>query len=92
MSQSPLDIARERAKELRESGVQIVRLDPIEKARANPRSKALAIKAMCWDCVGAGADPNPRGQVRTCQIIRCPLHPVRPWQGKQEDGCDEDAE
>ncbi|QBJ80548.1 hypothetical protein DKK66_20095 (plasmid) [Aquitalea sp. USM4] len=85
MTPSPLDLAREKARALRESGVQIVRLDPIEKARTNPQSKALAIRAKCWECVGAGHDANPRQEIRDCSVTHCPLHPVRPWQSKPED-------
>jgi hypothetical protein len=45
----------------RESGGEAgPRLDPIERARANPASRSLAIKAKCFDCVGCGADPGWR--------------------------------
>lgn len=55
-------------------------LDPIEKARQNPNSLRLSINAKCFDCVGAGADPNPRGAIRDCPIKGCALFPVRPYQ------------
>ena len=31
-------------------------LNPYERALQQPRSLALAIRAKCWDCEGAGAD------------------------------------
>jgi hypothetical protein len=65
--------------------------DPIKKALARPRSLRLAINAMCWDCIGAGADPNPRAAIRECSITRCPLHTLRPYQ-KVEDAKDEGVE
>ena len=84
-----LKAARQKAEAMREAGIQIQRLDPIERARLNPQSKALAIKAKCWDCVGAGADANPRQAIRECVVQSCPLHPVRPWQNKQEEADDD---
>jgi hypothetical protein len=59
---------------------------PLERACANPQSLSLAIKATCWDCVGAGADPNPRNEIRTCKSQQCPLVPVRPWAGRVTAG------
>jgi hypothetical protein len=64
----------------RESGGEAgPRLDPIERARANPASRSLAIKAKCFDCVGCGADPGWRWQVGNCTAV-CPLTPFRPYQ------------
>lgn len=54
--------------------------DPIARAKTKPTSLRLAVTAKCWDCVGADADPNPRGRIRECPAVRCPLHPVRPYQ------------
>lgn len=84
-----LKAARQKTEAMREAGIQIQRLDPIERARLNPQSKALAIKAKCYDCVGAGADANPRQAIRECVVILCPLHSVRPWQNKQEESEDD---
>lgn len=84
-----LKAARQKTEAMREAGIQIQRLDPIERARLNPQSKALAIKAKCWDCVGAGVDANPRQAIRECVVQSCPLHSVRPWQSKEES---EDAD
>jgi len=72
----------------RAAGIKIVVLDPIAKARANPRSLRLAINGKCWDCIGAGADSNPRAAIRDCAIQDCTLWPVRPYR---ESGDDEDS-
>lgn len=58
--------------------------DPIAKAACHPNSLRLAINAKCWDCVGAGADPNPRGAIRHCPVLRCPLYAHRPYQPGHE--------
>jgi hypothetical protein len=63
----------------RASGGVAERLDPIERARRNPSSRALAIKAKCFDCVGRGADPGWRWWVGNC-TADCPLVPLRPYQ------------
>jgi hypothetical protein len=59
-------------------------LDPIAKAKANPHSRTLAIRAKCWSCAGAGADGQKvtRVSIATCPVTVCPLHPVRPYQSK----------
>lgn len=56
------------------------RLDPIERAKRNPQSRALAINAKCWDCQGGDADPGIRARIRACPITRCALHAFRPYQ------------
>lgn len=56
--------------------------DPIAKAKANPKSLRAAINGKCWDCVGADADPNPRGRIRDCTSeATCTLWPLRPYRG-----------
>lgn len=50
-------------------------LDPIEKARQNPKSLRAAINGKCYDCCCGN-----RAEVSRCQITDCTLHPVRPWQ------------
>jgi hypothetical protein len=78
---TPLQKAQLRMQELRAKGeLHIERLDPVEKARRNPKSKTLAIKAHCWECMGAGADPNTKQNIRDCGVTTCALHPHRPWQ------------
>lgn len=64
----------------RAAGEKIVVLNPIEKAAANPKSLRLAINGKCFDCVGAGHDPNPRKEIGQCPSTDCPLWNVRPYQ------------
>lgn len=86
---TPLEKAQAVMAAKRAAGIKIVVLDPIAKARANPRSLRLAINGKCWDCIGAGADSNPRGAIRDCTIRDCTLWPVRPYRNSDDD--DEDA-
>ena len=75
-----LEMARIKRAELKEAGIKVVVLSPTEKARRNPQSLRFAINGKCWDCIGAGHDPNPRGAIRDCAISDCTLWPVRPYQ------------
>jgi hypothetical protein len=52
-------------------------LDPIEAAKANPNSRAKAIKAYCYLCAG-----KSKIEVTRCMIGDCPLWELRPWQRK----------
>jgi hypothetical protein len=72
--------AQQKIQEMREAGWKPVLLNPIEKARANPNSLKLAIRAHCWECNGRDADPHVKLRVRDCTIKDCPLWPHRPWQ------------
>ncbi len=72
--------AAHEARRLRVLAGEPVSLDPIQKALRDPTSLRAAINAKCWDCVGAGADKNPRGLIRDCGVARCSLYPVRPFQ------------
>ena len=76
----PIERAREARRAMFEQGIKPEHLDPVEKARRNPKSLRLAIDGKCWDCVGGDADPGPRQRVRDCNIKLCTLWPVRPWQ------------
>jgi hypothetical protein len=77
-----LERAREKRREMQARGEAFVRLDPIQKAAANPRSAKMAIKAKCYECCGAGADPGIRATIGGCTVTLCPLHPHRPYQQK----------
>jgi hypothetical protein len=82
---TPLEKARVTAAALRELGIAPERLDPIAKAEANPKSLRAAVNAKCWDCIGAGADPNPRRLIRECSAGKtCPLWNMRPYQRSSE--------
>lgn len=78
--------ARQRLAEIQAAGGKVERLDPIEKAKRNPGSLRLAVNAMCWQCAGAGADGEgfTRQTIRDCSVHRCPLHPHRPHQAKEQ--------
>ena len=52
-------------------------LDPLQKARANPKSLRYAINAKCYDCCC-----NQRIEVKLCAATDCPLFALRPWQNK----------
>jgi hypothetical protein len=75
-----LEAAHLKLAEMKAAGIKVVPLNPIEKARRNPQSLRCAIDGKCFDCVGAGHDPNPRGAIRDCAISDCTLWPVRPYQ------------
>lgn len=75
MSIESLQKAQEVQRQRREAGIPVVRLDPIEKSAANPKSLRLAINAKCWDCCCA-----QREEIRKCTMVKCPLYAVRPYQ------------
>jgi hypothetical protein len=54
------------------------RLNPIEKAKANPKSLRAAINAKCFDCV-----VEKYNAVTNCLSNDCPLWPLRPWQANE---------
>jgi len=66
--------AREAAKASKEPGAK--RLTPIEKLALKPKSKAYAIKAMCFQCMGA--EPGWRKLVDECSSTACALYALRP--------------
>ncbi len=43
------------------------------------RSRPKAVRAMCIDCMGDGANVNTPSLIRECSVERCPLRPVRPY-------------
>lgn len=70
-----LQKAREKREEMKAQGIEVERLDPIEKAKRDPKSLRKAINAKCWDC----ACEN-RTEIRDCEVKNCPLWNVRPYQ------------
>lgn len=66
--------------ELRATGWKPEHLDPVEKARRNPKSMKLAIRANCYLCMGGGSDAGVRIRVRDCSVTACMLRAFRPWQ------------
>lgn len=66
-------------------GVKPVVLDPMEKARQNPKSKTLAIRAYCFDCCGGN-----KQEVTLCPSKNCPLWVHRPWQKNSKEETEEE--
>lgn len=67
------------AKLRREAGI-LVTLDPVQRYHKHPDSRALAIKAKCYQCVGENCDPNFRGRIGNCPAKSCALWNFRPYQ------------
>ena len=65
-------------------GVAIMkRSNPIGQFRANPSSRAYAVKAKCSECVGSTPDHLEKGfkeSISSCSSESCPLHRFRPYQ------------
>lgn len=74
--------AADRMASLRDArgGKTPVRLDPIQKAAADPKSKTKAIAGKCYDCEGRDSDPHWRWRVGNCGVKGCALWPVRPYR------------
>ena len=94
-----LEKAREAMAARRAAGEVIVRLNPIERARAKPKSRPLAIAGKCFDCVGQDSDPGWRERIRECASKTCTLVNHRPYKRSDEEqesdvnaGGDEGAE
>ena len=82
-----LAAAREKAAQIRqahkEAGIAIVRLNPIEKLKAHPKSMRASINAMCWRCQGEDADPSVQWRIGNCLCTDCALWGFRPHQHTQ---------
>lgn len=82
---APLETAQAKLKEMRDAGWTPIHLNPVQQANASPNSLKKAIKAYCWVCVGADADPGAKQRVRDCSVgPKCPLFPHRPWQNLKD--------
>lgn len=82
---TPLENAQVKLKEMRDAGWAPIHLTPVQQAHASPNSLKKAIKAYCWLCVGADADPGAKQRVRDCAVgPKCPLFPHRPWQNLKD--------
>lgn len=86
MSETALEKAQARLREMREAGDMPERIDPLERSRRKPNSLRAAVTAKCWECMGGGEDPGTRRLITECASSSCPLHSVRPYQrNTQED-------
>ena len=76
--------ARARQRELAEAGELTKEHNLMKKAAADPRSKAKAIAAFCFHCMGGTIDQLPDGGwkelIRTCTAPGCPLYRHRPYR------------
>ena len=79
---TPLELAREKRRELVEQGVKLERKNPIEKSRDNPNSLKAAINAKCYECVCGDMNSNWKTLVKECEVgdNLCSLWKVRPYQ------------
>lgn len=78
MNTTAIKKAQETQRLQRMLGIAPERLNPLEKAKTNPKSRSLAIRAKCYDCVGQDADPAWHRRVRECEFTECPLWEFRP--------------
>ena len=79
--------AREALAARRQAGEAPEALSPTQQHVKNPKSRALAVAAKCYDCQGGDADPGWKWRIGNCVGTGCPLEPVRPYQqllGKKE--------
>lgn len=79
--------ARVKAAKLRkEKGIKVQ--NPLEKAKANPKSFRYACNAMCYQCIYDDTTPGTwRQQVKNCTSPDCALYTLRPVsQSRKERG------
>lgn len=83
---------QEKVKQMKEAGTYIAppKLNPIERAKLDPKSMRKAITAMCFDCIGGDHDPDFRGRIKDCPCTDCPLYYHRPYSKKAADFKKED--
>lgn len=74
-----LENERARLRAIGKVGNHAQRLNPIEKARKNPKSLRMVINAKCFDCTC-----GQRVEITHCPVTGCSLYPVRPYQGKRD--------
>ena len=89
-----LEAAHLKRAEMKEAGIKVVVLSPVEKARRNKASLRLAINGKCRSCCGEGADgwKYTRETIQLCTASEtCSLWPVRPYQ-RNDDVEDEAVE
>jgi hypothetical protein len=72
------NLQKARAKLAENRASDIKPLNPIEKAKQNPKSRVFAITAYCYDCMGR--ESGWRNTVRECTSTNCPLFGFRPYK------------
>ena len=71
-------IQKARAKRAENVRLGIKPLNPIERAKLNPKSMRLAINAQSYDCMGQ--EPGWRNEIKRCPSENCPLFGFRPYK------------
>ena len=71
-------LQKARAKRAENIRLGIKPLNPIERAKQNPKSMRLAINAQCYDCMGR--ESGWKNEVRNCPSKNCPLLGFRPYK------------
>ena len=67
----------------REVNTLIQEKTPGERLAEKPKSRKLAMEAMCWDCQGGDhADNGWKWQIGNCLSDTCPIWNFRPYQNK----------
>jgi hypothetical protein len=77
-----------------ENRVVLPELNWIKRSKKNPKSLKLAMRAMCFHCIGGTAeempDPGWHREIQECTATECPLHSYRPTKklrgGYAEEG------
>lgn len=77
---SPIERAQAKLAQMRADGIEVQRLTPTEKALADPASRPKAIRATCYECLGAEDCPNIRDEIAFCTAWGCALWHLRPHQ------------
>ena len=72
-------LARANVKARKDAGLPGYK-DPIEKHVEDPHSLRKAVNAKCYDCMGRDSDPGVIDRIRTCDVVKCTLNSVRPYQ------------
>ena len=75
-----LDKAHEKLREMYHEREKPERLNPLQKLKQKPNSRALALNAMCYVCQGEDSDPGYKWRQGNCEDEECPLHNFRPHQ------------
>jgi hypothetical protein len=75
------EVLRIRTEKLEDGTLKPNEYNWIKKSRENPHSKSMAIKAMCFHCVGGTADSMPdsgwKKSISECTAPQCPLYAFR---------------
>jgi len=59
--------------------IDVKTINPIQRAKLNPKSLRLAINAQCFECIYDKSDVGTwRQQVEACPSVNCPLFCLRP--------------